>query len=155
MKTQILKITLFILSHLFISNLWADDLVGNWKVINDKTGAHQANILIYKNTDGTYDGKIEKIFNLPNGAPRQEKCTQCVGELKDQPLVGLRFLSHFTKHPKKPNEYVNGLVVDPDTGKTYKGTIRMSSNGKKITLNGYLGISLLGRTQTWIKSKDD
>ncbi|MGJ8757659.1 DUF2147 domain-containing protein [Acinetobacter sp. HC8-3S] len=50
---------------------------------------------------------------------------------------------------------MNGTVVDPESGKTYKGTIRLSSNGRKITLNGYLGISLLGRTQTWIKIKEE
>ncbi|MCY6411924.1 DUF2147 domain-containing protein [Acinetobacter sp. VNH17] len=155
MRTQIFITIFFLIPCLFMSHAWADDIVGKWKAINDRTGVHEANILIYQNNDGSYDGKIEKIYDLPNGTPQKvEKCTQCAGELKDQPLIGLRILSHFTKHPKNPNEYVNGLVVDPETGKTYKGTIRMSPNGKKMTLNGYVGISLLGRTQTWIKSRD-
>ncbi|MDC4923593.1 DUF2147 domain-containing protein, partial [Acinetobacter baumannii] len=34
----------------------------------------------------------------------------------------------------------------------YKGKITMSSNGKKIILRGYIGISLLGRSQTWISA---
>lgn len=68
---------------------------------------------------------------------------------------GLQILSNFIKNPKNSNKYINGTVVDPESGKTYKGTIRLSSNGRKITLNGYVGISLLGRTQTWIKIKEE
>ncbi|QNH52650.1 DUF2147 domain-containing protein [Acinetobacter venetianus] len=138
------------------TTLWANEIVGTWKAMNDKTGAHEANVEIYQNKNGKYDGKIEKILALPNGAPQKfEKCVHCSGDLKNQPIIGLQILSNFIKNPKNSNEYINGTVVDPESGKTYKGTIRLSSNGRKITLNGYVGISLLGRTQTWIKIKEE
>ena len=44
-----------------------------------------------------------------------------------------------------------GSIVDPATGRTYKGTLRVADGGRKLEVRGYLGISLLGRTQTWTR----
>lgn len=141
-----------ITSLLYIPNSWADDLTGKWKTIDDKSGFPRAIINISKNTNASYDGKIEKIYTLPNGTePLVDKCVHCKGGLKDKPMIGLNILSNFILNEKKPNEYINGQVIDPITGNTYKGKIKMNPNGKKITLRGYIGTSLLGRSQIWIR----
>lgn len=36
-------------------------------------------------------------------------------------------------------------------GNTYKGKIKLMSGGKRLILRGYLGTSLIGRNQTWIR----
>lgn len=152
MKVNKIRFTGFISTFLLISNTWANDLTGTWKTIDDKSGSAGANVLIYKNNDGTYAGKIEKIYDLPNGAkPKVGKCTVCKGELKDKPIIGLRILSNFVENTQNKNEYIHGQVVDSETGNTYKGKIKIHPNGKKITLRGYIGVSVLGRSQTWIK----
>lgn len=67
-------------------------------------------------------------------------------------MIGLNILSNFIINSKVKNEYINGQILDPASGNIYKGKITMSSNGKKIILRGYIGISLLGRSQTWIRA---
>jgi uncharacterized protein (DUF2147 family) len=47
-------------------------------------------------------------------------------------------------------QWVGGSVVDPENGKEYKGKI--TAVGKdKLNMRGFIGISLLGRTQTWLR----
>ncbi|WHA53452.1 MULTISPECIES: DUF2147 domain-containing protein [Acinetobacter calcoaceticus/baumannii complex] len=160
-ETLINKLTKFrntflILFFLFlncISNTWASDIVGKWKTIDDKTGTPRAVVNINKNSDNSYSGKIEKIYNLPNGSsPKFDKCVNCKGDLNNKPMIGLNILSNFIINSKVKNEYINGQILDPASGNIYKGKITMSSNGKKIILRGYIGISLLGRSQTWIRA---
>lgn len=146
------KILMLLFStSLCITSAWADDLVGNWKTIDDKTGFPRAVINIKQESDGTYTGKIEKIYALPNGTEPLGLCVKCNGNMKNKPMVGLNILNGFTENKNKKNEYVHGQVLDPLTGNTYKGKIRMNQNGRTITLRGYVGTSLLGRSQTWIK----
>lgn len=133
-----------------ITNTWAGDLIGKWKTIDDKSGFAKAIVGIYKNSDGSYAGKIEKIYNLPdNNENLGDLCIHCRGDLKDKPYLGMRVLYNFTQSSQ--NEYINGKVLDPATGDIYKAKIKMNSSGKRITLRGYIGVSLLGRSQTWIR----
>ena len=37
------------------------------------------------------------------------------------------------------------------TGKIYRATIVLEDGGNKLRLHGYIGISLLGRTQYWLR----
>lgn len=49
--------------------------------------------------------------------------------------------------------YEKGRVIDPLGGKIYDAKVRLSSNGKRLTLRGYVGVSALGRSQTWIRQE--
>ena len=42
-----------------------------------------------------------------------------------------------------------GRILDPANGKVYGCKLRVTSGGSKLEVRGFLGISLLGRTQTW------
>ncbi len=46
----------------------------------------------------------------------------------------------------------DGYLYDPKNGKTYRGT--MTSNGDKLSLRGYVGIKLFGRTETWTRTTE-
>lgn len=50
------------------------------------------------------------------------------------------------------NSYSQGKILDPLTGKIYSLKGKISANGKRLHLRGYLGISAIGRTQTWIRA---
>ena len=50
--------------------------------------------------------------------------------------------------PQHPNEYRNGTVLDPLSGNVYKGKAKLSANGKRLTMRGYIGVSALGRSTT-------
>jgi uncharacterized protein (DUF2147 family) len=52
---------------------------------------------------------------------------------------------------KSGNEYTGGRLMDPENGKTYRGKVRLIDGGKKLDVRGFIGFSLLGRTQTWVR----
>lgn len=142
------------LSVFAISSVYAkDEIVGKWKAIDDKSGVVRAIVQIYKNTDNSYAGKIEKIFpQLDGSLPYYaETCLKCKGKLKDTPIIGMQVLSGFIQNPKNEAEYINGKVVDPISGQIYKSKMKLAKNYRKLNLRGYIGISQLGRTQTWIR----
>lgn len=128
------------------------DIVGIWKSIDDQTGFSRADVAITKNADGTYSGKIIAIRPLP-GKKLVEICVKCKGALKDTPLTGLQVLDGFIQDSQKPTEFINGKMLDPLSGNTYKGRIRLNSTGKRITLRGYIGVSVIGRSQTWVRAE--
>ena len=49
--------------------------------------------------------------------------------------------------------YDRGSILDPTSGKTYKLKGNLTDGGKKLELRGYIGVSALGRNQTWIRAK--
>ena len=53
--------------------------------------------------------------------------------------------------PKKENNYKDAQVLDPLSGKIYKGKVKVSEDGRRLTMRGYVGISALGRSQTWVR----
>jgi uncharacterized protein (DUF2147 family) len=114
--------------------------VGTWATIDDETGQMKSHIKITEK-NGTLTGTIVKLLIKPES----DKCTKCTGDKKDKPLIGLSILS-ISK--KEGNEWVGGSIVDPKNGKTYKCTLRMESENK-MAVRGYIGFSLIGRTQTW------
>ena len=65
--------------------------------------------------------------------------------LRDRALCGLEIGTAFT--PAGADEAKGGKIYDPQSGKTYSA--QMQSSGDTLKLHGYLGISLLGRTETW------
>lgn len=67
----------------------------------------------------------------------------------DKPILGLEIIKGLK--PTSKNNYGHGQILDPLTGKIYDLKGRISANGKRLTLRGYIGISAIGRTQTWIR----
>ena len=45
-------------------------------------------------------------------------------------------------------------IVAPETGQTYKCSVTPSVDGKTLAVRGDMGVSLLGRTQTWQKADE-
>lgn len=46
-----------------------------------------------------------------------------------------------------------GEIIDPDNGKVYKCKMAVKDNGKKLEVRGYIGVPLLGRSQTWLRAE--
>ena len=51
------------------------------------------------------------------------------------------------------NEYVGGQILDPDNGKVYRSKVRLTDNGKTLGVRGYIGVPMLGRSQTWVRQE--
>jgi uncharacterized protein (DUF2147 family) len=54
---------------------------------------------------------------------------------------------------KTGDAYSGGLILDPDDGEIYRAEMKLKDQGSKLDLRAYIGIPLLGRTQTWIRAK--
>ena len=129
---------------------WADDgsPVGLWKNIDDVSGKPKALIRITENK-GMLEGRIEKLFR-PAGEEQNPKCDRCEGVNKDQPIIGMVFMSGLSK---SGDEYSGGQILDPDNGKVYRSKLTLIEGGKKINVRGYIGIPMLGRSQIWVRQE--
>ena len=82
------------------------------------------------------DGKPKLDRNNPDPA------------LRRQPLCGLTMLRDFRQ--LEPNRWGDGLIYNPENGKTYHATLTL--DGNQLKLRGYVGIPLFGETQTWTRA---
>lgn len=121
-----------------------DTPVGRWKTFDDDTGK-ATSIIRIRNFDGELRGWIAKVLKTPEEGALPT-CTLCEGELKDAPVEGLRFMWGLRR---EGDAWTGGQVVDPETGKVYNVKMELEDAGRKLVVRGYIGIPLLGRTQTW------
>ena len=127
---------------------FAEDIIGLWQSIDDKTGAPKALVEIRKEADNTYAGKVVKLTPRAGYTPK-ETCVDCPPPYTNKPIIGLDVVTGL-KSTDGLN-YTSGRILDPNTGKLYSLKAKLSSNGKRLHLRGYLGISALGRNQIWIR----
>lgn len=120
--------------------------VGRWKTIDDVTGKKRSIVQIYESGGKVY-GKIIKVFKQ---AGDTGICDKCPGSFRGKPIVGLRFMWNLKKTAS--NVWDNGKILDPKIGKIYRCKITLRGSGKRLAVRGYIGISLLGRTQTWYRA---
>jgi len=116
--------------------------IGLWKTVDDKNGNARAIVRIYEQ-GGKLFGRIEKSFT-PGAENRV--CDVCTDERKDQPIIGLVIIRNLQS---KDGEYSGGDILDPDTGTVYRCKLHLDQDGSHLIVRGYIGISLLGRSQTW------
>jgi uncharacterized protein (DUF2147 family) len=119
--------------------------VGLWRTVDDRTHKPRAIIRIYEE-NGIFFGKIENSFDPEELTARCEKCS---GDRKDAPVIGLVIMRGITKHG---SEYRGGEILDPETGWTYRCRFTISTEGEMLFVRGYLGLAVLGRTQTWTRA---
>ena len=100
------------------------------------------------NNGGTFTGKVSKIL-VPGD--ENKTCTKCTDDRKDQPIKGLTILTGLK--PNGNNNWDGGQILDPENGKVYSAKMSLSEDGQKLNVRGFLGISLLGRTQTWVREQ--
>ena len=89
--------------------------VGLWKTVDDRTGKERALVRITE-TNGVYEGRVEKIFDQPGDDP-QHLCRKCQGERKDQPIIGMTILWDMKQ---EGDRYGGGQILDAKEGKTYR-----------------------------------
>lgn len=137
MNMKYLSIILF---FIFYSTINAQSIIGEWETIDDVTGDKLSVVEIYK-TGEQYFGKITQLFK----DPIDSVCDMCEGDNYNKPVIGLVIIENLIEDD---DEFNDGTVLDPNNGKTYKCYLELEGNNK-LKLRGYIGISLIGRTQYW------
>ena len=128
---------------------YAQDISGIWQNIDDKTGSPKGVIEIRKESNGTFTGTVVKVTPRSGYTPRTI-CVDCPAPYTNKAILGLDVLKGLKS--VGPNEYSGGKILDPLTGKIYSTKAKLSSNGKRLQLRGYVGVSALGRSQIWIRA---
>jgi uncharacterized protein (DUF2147 family) len=116
---------------------------GRWRTFDDKTGKAKAVILLYAEK-GLLFGRVETLVD-PDAV---KICDKCSDERKGQPVTGMVVIRRMKKDS---DEYTGGDILDPKNGSVYRCKMRLIEQGRKLSVRGYLGFSLFGRSQTWVR----
>lgn len=141
MKTLFVAAALMVASSLAAA---AGSPVGAWRSIDDKTKQERSIIRITEE-NGALKGVVERVFDQPGDDPAH-LCKECKDERKDKPIVGMTIVWGLKKDG---DTWAGGEILDPKNGKIYRCKMTLSADGKSLSVRGFIGISLIGRTQTW------
>nr|WP_321353502.1 DUF2147 domain-containing protein [uncultured Draconibacterium sp.] len=124
----------------------ADKIVGVWW--NDE----KTTKIEVEKKDGKYIGTI--VYMIPekyeNGQPPKDDENPDPA-LRERSVVGIQILNGFEYDAKK-EEWKNGTIYDPKSGKTYDCYSWMESDDL-LKLKGFVaGIRMLGRSSEWYRT---
>lgn len=132
-----------------------DAILGAYQTYDDKTGNKKALVKVsYDKKTGTYFGRIKKITPAPGYKPKTH-CQNCPKPFTGQKIEGM--LLFWNLKPVNDSageftgEYDGGYIIDPLNGKIYKIRAAKSATGRVFKFRAYVGISAIGRTQSWVK----
>jgi uncharacterized protein (DUF2147 family) len=140
-KIKLLFAFLLIVSYL--PGFAADSPVGDWLITDNELGDKRA-VIHFTEHNGILNGTIAKIYRRPDDTG---VCSTCPGHFKDKPVVGLQIVWDLKE--ESPGTWSGGYVLDAKKGKIYR--VKMTVKGDKLYLRGYVGVSLLGRTEVWTR----
>lgn len=143
------KLVLITLAFLLILPLFAqgeERILGVW--FNSKK---TAKIEITQVKDGSFAGALVwlKEPNTPDGKPKTDSKNPNP-KLTSRPMLDMNILTGLVADGK--GKYSGGKIYDPESGKTYSAKAELTDNNT-LALRGFIGISLVGRTETWTRTK--
>jgi uncharacterized protein (DUF2147 family) len=121
---------------------------GLWKTIDDHTKKEKSLVRIVE-SNGVFTGTVDKF--LDPATAKDAVCKDCSDERKDKPILGMTILRNVKADPDDKAVFQGGDILDPDNGKVYKVKLKVVDNGARLDVRGYIGMPMLGRTQTWVR----
>jgi len=131
----------------FAQTTQTEPIVGNWKTIDDKTNQAKSIIRI-ELVDQKLQGTVVKIFTAPGDRP-DPVCEQCKDHRKDKPVIGMTIMSGLKR--TSSTLWEGGEILDPNNGSIYKVKLNLDAEAKVLSVRGYVGVPMIGRSQTWIR----
>lgn len=130
--------------------LHAQSAIGIWKTIDDETNKPKSLVQIYEQNGKLY-GKVIKLFREP-GEEQDPVCDECD---EDDPrykkrVIGMVILEDL--EPDGKDAWSDGEILDPANGSVYGCNIELQG-ANKLKVRGFIGFSLLGRTQYWYREE--
>jgi uncharacterized protein (DUF2147 family) len=121
---------------------------GRWRTFDDKIAGKAKAIIVLYEENGLLFGRVETLVD-PDAV---KICDKCSDERKGRPVTGMVVVRRMKKDG---DEYTGGDILDPKSGSVYRCKMRLVDQGRKLTVRGYLGFSLFGRSQTWIRDDSE
>lgn len=141
---------LFILSLLLCFSFstfgQSDKVVGIWL-----TQDGDSQVKIYQSADKKFFGQIKWLKNpMEDGKAKLDKKNPSEN-LKKRPVMDLMLLSGFVYDAKK-DQWVDGTIYDPKSGKTYNCYMWFDKTRPDVLhVKGYVGFSWIGRQVEWTR----
>jgi uncharacterized protein (DUF2147 family) len=122
-----------------------DGIIGVWW-----TAGKESTVEIYK-VENEFQGKITWLKTpLDENGNIKTDPKNPKPELRSRKRLGMVVLTNLIA--KGENNWTKGTIYDPKSGNTYKCSIKLKDNNTML-LRGFIGVSLLGRTETWLRAK--
>lgn len=121
-------------------------VIGKWKTVDDETNETKSIVDIYKQSNKVFG----KIIEITDKNKQDAVCDNCDQDdpRKGQKIIGMMIIKNLIKDG---DEWNGGTVLDPENGKVYKCKLWLEDGN--LIIRGYIGFSLLGRSQTWLPAK--
>jgi uncharacterized protein (DUF2147 family) len=120
--------------------------VGTWRTFSDRTGQENGQVQIFEQGGLLYG----RITGITDPAKRDATCTKCSDDRKDRPVMGLDIIRGLHRDG---DAWDGGTILDPENGSVYRCIVRLKDGGSRLVVRGFIGISLFGRSQTWVRAK--
>ena len=140
---RLLAATLLLLPLSALAQVEGGSPVGLWRTIDDNSGRPRALVRLFEQ-DGRVFGRIEKGLALE--AESDPVCSSCTDERRGLPKIGLVIIRNMQRDG---DVWSGGDILDPDNGKVYRCRLRVVDDNRSLEVRGFIGFSLLGRTQMW------
>lgn len=114
---------------------------GLWETIDDRHNQVKAHVKL-RVKGSKLVGSIQKIFLLPYEG-NYPICVECDGDLKDRPIVRMKFMHGFRENG---DDWNNGSILDPANGVTYAAKFWLTDKDT-LMIRGYW--EPFFRTQEW------
>jgi uncharacterized protein (DUF2147 family) len=146
----------FALAILFAATTFAraePTVAGFWES-RDSDGKTPTAWFLFSGKNEVYSARLVKGFKPKdeNAPPPKELCDVCPGKKKNAHVMGLTL---FWGMKRDGLHYTEGSVLDPRDGSVYHALMNLSDDGQELEVRGYLGIPMLGKSQTWYRLPDD
>lgn len=141
---DIVTILIIVFNFLISVNGQDNRVLGKWKTVDDTDGRTKSIVELYMK-DGKLFAKVVEL--LP--AATTKVCVNCPGEKSGKSLIEMDIVWNMSPDG---NQWSGGQIVDPKNGKVYSCQISLESE-EKLKVRGFIGFSLLGRTQVWYRVK--
>lgn len=117
----------------------ARQILGNWL-----TQKHDGIIQISRTSEGLYQGQI-----IGGDDPQRTDEHNPDPALRPRRLLGQLILQDMRYDGA--GRWSGGTIYDPDSGHTYRCRLELRGGEQRLTVRGFLGVALLGRSQTWTR----
>lgn len=125
----------------------ADSPIGRWKTIDEKSGKAKSIVRIWEEK-GKLRGKVESLFPIPGKDP-DPVCDLCPDGKRGEKIRGMTILWDLVPAGEW---WESGRILDPANGKVYRCRMRPMDSGAKLQVRGFIGVSMLGRSQIWLRA---
>ncbi len=133
------------LAWLPLTQALAQTPVGLWQTTDDVTKKPKAHVRLLEEA-GVLRGFV--VAGLDPADKPDQVCVLCTDERQGKPIIGMSIVRQM-RHDKERGQWSGGDILDPNNGKVYRAQLTPSADNKTLSVRGYIGSPIFGRTQLW------